>query len=214
MLDPHALNVLVHVGAGATALGVGAAPLLTTKGGAAHRVWGKWFVGIGAVVITTAIIGDLLYSPPPALIAATLTAAYQFVGGLRALALKDRGPGLIDALIALTGALACVALLSLMGSGTRSWPPALGYGTVGFLGMVIAYDLSRHAWPGTWLSHVRPIDHGFKMIGAYFAMASAGIGNIFRDFQPWSQIGPSLFGLLVMVVLIGAYVRSSASTVT
>ena len=91
---------------GATALWVGAAPLLTFKGGSAHRVWGRWFVRIGAVVLATATLGDILYAPPAPLVAATLTAAYQYVSALRALALKDRPSGWIDAWIALAGAAA------------------------------------------------------------------------------------------------------------
>jgi hypothetical protein len=40
------------------------------------------------------------------------------------------------------------------------------------------------------------------MTSAYFAMMSAGIGNVFRDWQPWSQVGPSVVGVLVIVAIL------------
>ena len=33
----------------------------------------------------------------------------------------------------------------------------------------------------------------------------AGVGNIFRDFQPLSQVGPSILGLVVTLALAMAY---------
>lgn len=58
---------------------------------------------------------------------------------------------------------------------------------------------------GATLKHSRPLDHGLKMTGAYFAMMSAGVGNIFRDLQPWSQVGPSAFGAIVMIMFAIAF---------
>jgi hypothetical protein len=205
MPDPHSLNVVVHVGAGALALLIGATPILSAKGGPLHRRFGRYFVWIGAVTLITAIIADILYDPPTALIAATVAFAYQYLSSLRALALKDRGPGWIDAAMALGGLGACALLFVFMGPGTPSWSPAIGYSTIGYVATVALYDLSRHAWASAWKKHARPLDHGLKMTGAYFAMMSAGIGNVFRDLQPWSQVGPSFVGLAVMAVLVLLY---------
>ncbi len=39
------------------------------------------------------------------------------------------------------------------------------------------------------------------MTGFYFAMASAGAGNLLRQYQPMSQVLPSLIGMVVMLLL-------------
>lgn len=206
-VDAHVVNVWVHVGAGAIALFIGAIPLLTKKGGALHRRFGRIFVAVGAVVLASALVGIVFFDPPPALVAASMTASYQYVSGLRALHLKQGGPKLVDAALALAGLAAAAALFVFMGPGTSSWTPAIGYSVIGYVTTIALYDLSRHLWPKTWAAHVRMLDHGWKMAGAYFAMMSAGIGNIFRDWQPWSQVGPSAVGVLVIFVLTVAYLR-------
>lgn len=210
--DWHALNVAVHVTAGALGLLVGIMPMVAAKGSARHRLFGQAFVPCAALALSTAAIGVVFFDPPPALIAATLTAGYQFVGGLRSLQLRDRGPGIVDALLAFACLAACVWLVTTMEGGTRSWPPALGYGTAGFLSLIALYDLSRHAWARTWLAHARPLDHGLKMTSAYFAMLSAGAGNVLRDFQPFSQIGPTVIGLVVAALLTIALLRKAKSS--
>ncbi len=187
MFDPHVLNVWVHVVAGATALAIGLVPLVTVKGGKLHRAIGKVFVAIAVIVLGSALIGNVFYDPPAPLIAATMAAGYQYLSSLRALALRARGPGWIDAALALAGLAGSLALLVFMGSGTKSWTPVIGYSTLGFTSAVALYDLSRHLWVKAWLKHTRPLDHGLKMTGAYFAMMSAGVGNVFRDLQPGAK---------------------------
>jgi hypothetical protein len=209
-LSLHTLNVVLHVLAGACALAVGSIPLFTSKGGRLHRRAGRIFVAIAAVVLATATVADLFFDPPGPLIAASLAAGYQYLSSLRALRLRDRGPGWPDALLALAGLAGCAALFMLMGPGTTSWTPAVGYSTIGYVAFLAGYDLSRHFWRSAWLAHVRLLDHGLKMTGAYFAMMSAGVGNIFRDLQPWSQVGPSALGFMVMIVLTIAYARRGA----
>lgn len=198
-------NIIVHVAAGGLGLVLGLVPLLTLKGGYHHRIWGRWFVGLASITIATASIGVLSGASPSALVAATLSAGYQFTGGLRALALKGCAPGVIDGLLAVVALVLIGVLLATMGPGTPSWSPAIGYSTLGYVGMVALYDLSRYAWPRTWTRVARPLDHGLKMTGTYFAMASAGAGNLLRDLQPWSQIMPSILGVLAMLALSVAY---------
>ena len=204
-MDAHQLNVASHVGTGALALLIGLVPLFSRKGGPLHRWSGRATIGLGAVVLASAVIADVLFDPPAPLVAATLSAGYQYLSGLRTLALKRAGPGWPDVALALTG-LGLVALLGLhMGSGTASWPPAIGYATIGFIATVIAYDLSRHLWIGVWRRSVRPLDHGVKMIGFYFAMLSAGAGNLLEQWQPLSQVLPSAIGMVAMVGFVVWY---------
>ena len=206
-MGPFSANEWLHIAAGTAALCIGMAPLLSAKGERAHRRYGRMVVALGAVVLATALYGVIVGTAPTALIAVTLTAGYEYVGSLRALALRDRGPGWLDASVA-CAAIASATLLMLRGGpGTASWPPALAYGTLGFVIALALYDLSRHFWPALWLRRARMFDHGLKMTGFYFAMASAGAGNLLRDWQPWSQLLPNVFGILVIFVLALAHMR-------
>jgi hypothetical protein len=200
-------NVIAHVGAGALGLLIGLVPLFAIKGGRSHRRGGRVFVAFGAVVLASAIIGVLAGTAPTALVAVTLTAGYQYFGSLRALMLRDRAPGWPDAVCSLVALALAASLLLRGGPGTASWPPALAYGTLGFLALIALYDLSRPLWAQLWLSRARMLDHGLKMTGFYFAMASAGAGNLMREWQPWSQLLPSALGMLAMCVLLFIHLR-------
>lgn len=57
-MDPHHLNVWSHIGTGALALLIGLVPLFSRKGGPLHRWSGRTTVGLGAVVLTSAVIAE------------------------------------------------------------------------------------------------------------------------------------------------------------
>jgi hypothetical protein len=204
------INLIVHIAAGAAGLIVGLVPLASIKGSTLHRRWGRRFRFCSGVAVATAILAVVFSSPPAALAAVTLSASYQWMGSQRALMLRATGPSSIDSLLAL-GAIA-LALLFLLegGAATRSFSPTIAYPTVGYVVLIALYDLSRNfwreAWRRTWF-----IDHGLKMTGVYFAMASAGAGNLLRGFQPWSQLLPSMAGMLVMAVLLVRHLRPAVS---
>lgn len=207
-MTPHDIDRTIHVAAGVLALGFGLAPLLTVKGGPLHRRFGAITVWLGGLNLVAALVAVALFAPPPALVAAFVAASYQYLSSLRALALRNRGPGWIDAFLTLGGAAACVWLYVTMGPGTRSWSPVIGYSTIGYTACLCAYDASRYLWSRVW-STIRPLDHGLKMTGFYFAMASAGAGNLLRNYQPWSQVLPSLIGMAVMILLAALYLAGS-----
>lgn len=204
-MDIHNLNVVVHIVAGSCALLVGLVPLFAAKGGSVHKSWGRAFVWITSINLLTAILGSIFFDSPGPLVAATMSAVYQYLSSLRALALKGTGPGWIDALLALVGICAGVLLLSRISQSSASWTPAIGYSVLGYAVAVAVYDLSRHFWSTKWLAKARLLDHGVKMTGAYFAMMSAGFGNVFRSWQPYSQFGPSVLGTLVTIAFIVRY---------
>lgn len=201
MMSAHALNVIAHVGAGALALLLGLVPLFSRKGGPLHRWSGRAMAVLGGVVLTTASLAVVLFRPPAPLVAATLTAGYQYLSGLRTLALARSGPGWPDTGLGLTGLGLALLIMFQMGQGNASWTPAIGYSTVGYLLTMTVYDLSRPFWLGVW-RRIRLLDHGVKMIGFYFALLSAGAGNLLRDWQPLSQLLPSALGLIAMVAFV------------
>jgi hypothetical protein len=204
-MDIHAVIVTIHVGAGALGLAIGLVPLVVKKGSIIHQKWGRYFVAIAAINLVTAVIGAVFFDVPSPLIAVTLSAAYQYLSSLRALALKGRGPGLVDAALALAAlAIGCL-LLVYAGRGTASWTPMIGYSAIGFAMAIALYDLSRFLWRDLWQTKARILDHGLKMTGAYFAMMSAGFGNVFRGWQPYSQLGPSTLALVLALIFAVRY---------
>jgi hypothetical protein len=207
----HHLNILTHVAAGTLALLIGLFPLLSRKGGPVHRFTGWLFVAAGSGVLGCAMIGITLYAQPVPLMMATASAAYQFIGGLRALP-RFRAPRLFDSLLALAALAIGAVLFHVMSRGNASWPPAVGYGILGYLGVVALYDLSRPLWRRAWQG-IRHLDHGLKMTGAYFAMASAGAGNLLRGGQPWSQLLPSAIGIAVMALILARAVMTRRPSV-
>lgn len=202
----HQLNVGAHIAMGVFGLLVGLLPLCSRKGSTIHRRAGRLFVYLAGVVLTTAVIADLFFPVPMTLVAVTLSAAYQYISSLRALHLRTSAPGLFDGGLAVATLLACGFFMLSMGKGNASFTPTIGYSTIGYVAIVAIYDLSRGFWGTLWLQRVRPLDHGLKMTGVYFAMLSAGAGNLLRGLQPWSQILPSILGTLVLILLAVRYI--------
>jgi hypothetical protein len=198
-MDLHGANIATHIATGSMALMTGLFALFSRKGARLHRRAGWTTAGFGGVALTTATIAVFAFNPPAPLVAATLSATYQYLSGLRTIALRDHGPGWADKALALAAFALIGGLVLQMGQGSHSWNPRIGYATMGFLGVVALYDLSRPLWIVTWRIHVRPLDHGLKMIGFYFAMMSAGFGNLLAAWQPLSQLLPSLLGLAFMI---------------
>ena len=201
----HQLNAGAHIAMGVFGLLTGLIPLCSRKGSTLHRRMGRLFAWLAGIVLITAVIADLFFPVPMTLVAVTLSASYQYISSLRALHLRASPPGLLDAALAVVTLLACALFSLSMGKGNASFTPAIGYATVGYVAMVAIYDLSRGFWGELWLARVRPLDHGLKMTGVYFAMLSAGAGNLLRGLQPWSQILPSIIGTLVLVLLAVRY---------
>lgn len=210
-MQANQINLAVHISMGAAGLICGLVPLLSAKGGSIHRKSGYVFVVLAGVVLGTALLADVVLPEPTALLAASLSASYQYVSSLRSLALRSRGPSAIDVLLACTALAGCAWLLRSMGPGTASWNPVIGYSTAAYVACIALYDLSRQFWSTHWLRYVRPLDHGLKMTGCYFAMLSSGAGNLLKHMQPWSQVIPSSLGILVMTIFLVSHLSKRAS---
>jgi hypothetical protein len=217
MAPLHTANVAIHIVAATFALVVGLGSLFSAKGGAAHRKAGKFVLPAAIIVAVTAVIGVVVDPSRPALTAITISASYQLMSGMRARwlrGLRSRPLGAFDAMIAVAGLSAALWLLITMGPGTPSFTPAIGYSAIGFVTLLSGYDLSRFAWQELWRRKVWPIDHGLKMVGFYFAMVSAATGNLLRDFQPWSQVIPSVIGVIALIIFAAFYFRRTSAAAT
>lgn len=202
------VNIYTHVITGSILLILGIVPMAFSKGGYWHKRIGRLYVSLYVIVLATAIIGVIFFRTQPALMAITLAALYGYISGTRALKIKSSGPTIIDNLISIGAIIISASMLIVMSkNSSASWSPVMGYSVIGITITHALYDLSRNFWVGIWTKKIWPIDHGYKMIGSYFALASAGSGNLIRDFQPWSQIAPSIIGVIVSVVFIYLYFK-------
>lgn len=211
-MQANQINLAVHICMGAVGLICGLVPLLSTKGGSIHRKSGRVFVILAGVVLGTALLADAFLPEPIALLAASLSASYQYISSLRALVLRTRGPSTIDTLLACAALVSCAWLVRSMGAGTASWNPMIGYSTAAYVACIALYDISRLFWAAYWLRYVRPLDHGLKMAGCYFAMLSSGAGNLLKHLQPWSQVVPSSLGIFVMAILLTSHLTRRTGT--
>ena len=75
----HYLKILVPVIFGTLALLVGPGPLLSAKGGTRHARFGRWFLGLAAGTLATAVLAAYqLYSPfLPSVLSTTVALSFM-----------------------------------------------------------------------------------------------------------------------------------------
>jgi hypothetical protein len=66
------------------------------------------------------------------------------------------------------------------------------------------YDLARFWFVPLWRRTLWRYDHLWKMISAYFALVSAFTGTVLPQYKPYSQFGPSVLGV-TLVLGFGLY---------
>ena len=204
----------LHIAAGLGAVLVGLAPVLTRKGGRAHRLSGRLFSALMTVLLICAWAMTLL-KMNTYLLALSASASLTLFSGLRVLGRKrpdlrasDRATTL-DWLVTLGIAGVGLLVLWLVLTGRGVGPPAIAIGLVyGSLGMS-GWDLWRFLRPTDWpfSPELWRYEHLWKMLGAYSAVLSAFSGNFLRLLPPpWSALWPTLLFQTLTVIWIAALV--------
>ena len=199
MTPLHLTNIIVHVTAGSLGLLLGAAALLTRKGGARHRKVGRLFLMVLSVVILTGLIGVFVFGRNTFLLVITMLSAYLGFSGFRIIRSKSNQPRTLDMLVAILTLITVVYFLYYFRSIGMIWSPVIIYSTVGYLSLIIAYDFLRYLIPrerygGLWL-----YEHILKMVSAFSGILSAFVGTVLPQYQPYSQFLPSTFGTLIAI---------------
>jgi uncharacterized membrane protein len=195
----HAINIFCHVSSGTLALLLGIFALLSTKGGQFHRACGRWFLGFISVVILTGLLGVFVFDRNKFLLVITLLSAYQAYSGYRTLQTKNNQVNFLDIGVGLVTVASAFYFLYYFQKIGMIWSPVIIYSTLGALFLVVFYDWLRYfISPGFYQKLWLP-EHIYKMIGAFSALLSAFAGTVFEDYQPYSQILPSVFGVLLQV---------------
>ncbi|MES2037100.1 MAG: hypothetical protein V4495_04630 [Pseudomonadota bacterium] len=194
-------EINIHIVAGAIGLPFGLIPMFSVKGGKVHRQFGKIFAMFALVVLVTSVISIILRDKPTVAMLSRLSlmTSYMLFSAYRALKIARSGPNFVDAAIAITALLGAGVLSTYM-LPRSSVPLAVANATLIGLVVVVLYDLSRFYWTARWIARAAYIDHGVKMLAVFFGMLSAGAGNLFNQWQPWSSILPNVLGVIVMMM--------------
>lgn len=196
MPQPHLINISLHVLAGSIAILLGFFLLANTKGTPEHRLRGRLFVWLTLLVCTTAAIGNLLFGYRPIFAVLTVLVLYQLLSGWRAVYTRASGPQAIDG--AMTAAALVAGLLILLrlledDSGQRA---IVVLSSLAGLATILLYDGLRWLFPRRWHTVLWRYEHIYKLVASLFAMLSAAAGNLLPMGQAWTQLGPSVLGLL------------------
>lgn len=203
MTTPHLINVLIHVLGGAAAIVLGFVILAAAKGTAWHRRRGRQFVALALVVCMSAALGSALFRFVPVFAMLTVLVLYQLLSGWHAVFTRVAGPNALDALMALGAAVGAVLLVPVVLAelARLGQSPAVVYATLGALASLLAYDAARFLFPRAWHALTWKYEHIYKMVATMFGLLSAASGNLLAFAQPWSQILPSVLGLMTILAL-------------
>lgn len=195
-ISPHLLNILAHVGTGLAAMALGFYLLWKPKGTRQHRRVGRMFVYLAVVVCGSAAAGIALFRFLPVFAVLTLLVSYQLLSGWHVVHTRDAGPNAVDAALWM-GAAALAAWLMAHLAGREASSPVL-VSTLAALGTLLTYDAARWLFPKPWHGTLWRYEHIYKLVASLFDMLSAAAGNTVRAGQPWSQLAPSVLGVIVI----------------
>lgn len=190
----------LHIAAGLAAVALGVAPILTRKGGRWHRLTGRIFAGVMAVMLACAWAMTALHFNAY-FAALTVTATITVFSGVRVL--RRRRPDLRRADRA--RALDWILTLGVLGVGLwvlalillgRAGPNPVVSGALVYAALTYGgWDLWRFLRPTAWpfFPDLWTYEHLVKMLSAYGAVMSAFSGNFLTFLPtPWSQLWPTL----------------------
>ncbi|RYF89012.1 MAG: hypothetical protein EON95_19480 [Caulobacteraceae bacterium] len=207
----------VHIAAGLGTVLIGIAPVLTRKGSRLHRLAGRIFAALMAVLLAAAWAMTAI-KMNTYLLALSATATLTLFSGLRVLGRKRPDLRRADRATVLdwgvTLAIAGVGLLVLWQvlTGRNVGPAAISLALVySALGMS-SWDLWRFLRPTDWpfSPELWRYEHLWKMLGAYSAVLSAFSGNFLRFLPPpWSALWPTLLFQTLTVIWIAVLVVQS-----
>jgi uncharacterized membrane protein len=197
MTAGHLANLAIHVGAGTLGLALGCMILAQAKGTARHRRLGRWFVAVALLVSASAVAGLLWFRFIPLFAVLSVLVPYQLVGGWHAARTRARGPDVLDAAWTLLATVATLALLPAL-AGQTDAAPTVTWATLAALALLLAYDTLRWAFPRRWFARLWRYEHAYKLVSTLSGMLSALAGNVAREWQPWSQLLPSVAGVLAI----------------
>ena len=197
----HLLNLGIHIGAGVAAILLGLVIVATAKGTARHRRLGRVFAWLALAVSGAAITGLALFRFLPMFAVLSVLITFQLLSGWHVIYTKAAGPNRVDALLLIVAATAATLLLPFaFGAQARAGAaPVVLYASLGGLAAMLLYDALRWVFPRAWHRSLWRYEHIYKLLASLFGMLSAAAGNSLKAAQPWSQVLPSVVGLVMVL---------------
>ena len=195
----HKLNIIVHVTAGSLALIVGLVAIVVKKNSRLHRRAGRVFLWLMSVVILTGLIGVFIFGRNTFLLVITVMSGYLAFSGYRAIRLKSNHFNFLNIFVSLAALATVSYFLYYFKSIGMIWSPVIIYSTVGYLFLIVGYDLIRYFIPSKAYANLWIHEHILKMVSAFTGLLSAFSGTVFPQYQPYSQFMPSILGTLVAI---------------
>lgn len=196
----HTINLIIHVLAGLLALITGFFAIFTIKSDDKHIQYGRFFLKTMAIVTVTALIGIFAFNGNTFLLVITLLSGYNAYSGWGVMKMKNQKLTLLDYIIPLIVLSSGVYYIYYIRSIGLYWSPVIIYSTLSALSLVTLYDLSKFFIPAEVLRKTMIYEHIYKMSSSLSGITSAFVGTVLPQFQPYSQILPSIFGLLFIMI--------------
>lgn len=195
----HQTNILIHIFFGCVTLALGLFILIAAKGTFLHKKLGRLFLFAVTVVIATAIGGVFLFKLSQFLFIISLVSGYEAWSGYRVIRNKQNGPQWVDYLVSLVVLGSGVFFLAFYQTSRPNWSPVIIYSTVSWLFVLCVYDLLRFFITKAFLQRNYVYEHIVKVVGAFAAICSAFLGTVLPNYQPYSQLGPTVFGFVLIL---------------
>jgi uncharacterized membrane protein len=195
----HKINIAVHIAAGSSALVIGLIAIIASKGKKLHRLTGRLFLVLMTIVIITGLIGVFVFGRNTFLLVITVLSGYQAFSGYRIIKARSNSPQFIDISVCLLALISVSYFLYYFKSIGMIWSPVIIYSTVGWLFLMIGYDLGRYFIPTKIYGNLWIYEHILKMVSAFTGLVSAFSGTVFPQYQPYSQFIPSILGTLAAI---------------
>lgn len=201
----HQINILIHVVAGCITLLLGVYILVTSKGTNLHRNAGRIFLTALSVVIFTSLAGFFLFKLSLFLFIISLISGYEAWSGYRVIKNKETGPGVSDHLVSILVLVSGIVFHLYFRTSKPNWSPVIVFSTLIWLYVLCTYDLLRFLVKLNFQKKIYVYEHIVKVVGAFAAICSAFLGTVLPNYQPYSQVGPSAFGFILIIGLSYRY---------
>ena len=156
-------------------------------------------------MILTGFFGVFVFGRNTFLVVITALSGYNGFSGYRTLQTKSNEPKWLDIIVAIATLATVFYFLYYMKSIGMIWKPIVIFSTVGAIIILVGYDFLRYLIPRERYKNMWLYEHIYKMIGAFTALLAAFSGTVFSNYQPYSQLLPSLFGISLQIGFIAYY---------
>ena len=208
----HKVNILIHVAAGSIALLLRALAIIFNARIRTHKKIGMYFLYMMLVVLITGFIGALLFRSDPFLMILVIISAYDAFSGFRIIRLKEVHPRIIDVIVPAVSLIAAWLYLWQMSDSSPVMSSSVIISTVTGLSILTVYDIIKYFYTHQFVKKWWLYEHIYKMVCAFSAIFSAFTATAITAFKPYTQLGPAVIcmGLIVYFIWRRASSRRSS----